>query len=145
MKILDIGEVCQRSGLPPSTLRYYEEKGLIRSIGRRGLRRTFEQNTLQRLTLISIGQEAGFSLTEIRNMFAADGVPSLDRSTLSAKADELDKSIKRLTAMRDALRHAAACPEPNHMECPKFQRILEVIGKRISRRPGKRQKTVRQR
>jgi DNA-binding transcriptional MerR regulator len=39
MKEMDIGEVARRCGLPSSTLRYYEEKGLIRSIGRRGLSR----------------------------------------------------------------------------------------------------------
>jgi len=38
MKQLDIAEVAQRSGVPASTLRYYDEKGLIASIGRHGLR-----------------------------------------------------------------------------------------------------------
>ena len=42
MRNLDIGEVAKQAGLPPSTLRYYEEKGLIRSVGRRGLRRAFD-------------------------------------------------------------------------------------------------------
>ena len=42
MRDLDIGEVARRVGLPPSTLRYYEEKGLIRAVGRRGLRRSFD-------------------------------------------------------------------------------------------------------
>lgn len=42
MKLLDIAEVARRTGLPPSTLRFYEEKGLIASIGRRGLRRLFD-------------------------------------------------------------------------------------------------------
>lgn len=141
MGTLDIGEVCKSSGLPASTLRYYEEKGLIRSAGRHGLRRVFEQSILQRLTLISLGQEAGFSLTEIGSMFATDGKASIDRNKLSAKADELDKTIIRLTAMSDALRHAVACRELNHLECPKFQRILDVIGKRISRRHTKPKKT----
>ncbi|WP_260440806.1 MerR family DNA-binding transcriptional regulator, partial [Pseudomonas aeruginosa] len=39
MRQLDIGEVARRSGVPASTLRYYEEKGLIASSGRHGLRR----------------------------------------------------------------------------------------------------------
>lgn len=41
MKLLDIAEVASRSGLPPSTLRFYEQKGLIASVGRHGLRRLF--------------------------------------------------------------------------------------------------------
>jgi len=47
MNDLDIGEVSHLSGLPPSTLRYYDEKGLIKSSGRRGLRRLFEPGVLQ--------------------------------------------------------------------------------------------------
>ncbi|MEU0540613.1 hypothetical protein [Nocardia sp. NPDC005978] len=43
---------------------------------------------------------------------------------LTAKADELDRSIRDLTAMRDALRHAAACPHPSHLDCPNFNRLL---------------------
>ena len=43
MKDLDIADVAKRSGLPASTLRYYEERGLITPIGRRGLRRLFDR------------------------------------------------------------------------------------------------------
>src|SRR5690606_17804977 len=52
---LDIAEVAQRSGVPASTLRFYEEKGLIASIGRRGLRRLFDAEVLERLSLIALG------------------------------------------------------------------------------------------
>ena len=52
---MDINEVSKASGLPASTLRYYEEKGLIRSIGRNGLRRVFAESVLQRLSLIALG------------------------------------------------------------------------------------------
>ncbi len=45
---------------------------------------------------------------------------------LAAKAEELDRTIHRLTAMRDGLRHAAVCPAPSHMECPTFQRIVRA-------------------
>jgi len=121
---LDIGEVARRSGLPPSTLRYYEERGLIRSVGRVGLRRQFDEQVVERLGLIALGRDAGFSLDEIATMFGPDGRPRLDRDELSAKADEIDTSIRRLTALRDGLRHAAACPAPSHVECPTFQRLL---------------------
>jgi hypothetical protein len=77
---LDIAQVAQRSGVPASTLRFYEEKGLIAAVGRRGLRRLFDAGVL----------------------------------------------IRKLSAMRDGLRHAAVCPAPSHMECPTFQRILRA-------------------
>ena len=136
---LDIAEVAQRSGVPASTLRFYEEKGLIASVGRRGLRRTFDPGVLDRLALIALGSAAGFSLDEIARTFAADGRPRIDRETLSAKATELDRTIRRLSAMRDGLKHAAACPAPSHMECPTFRRLLAAaasgaIGRRTKKR-----------
>ena len=123
---MDIAEVAQRSGVPASALRFYEEKGLIASIGRHGLRRVFDAGVLERLALIALGRSAGFSLDDIARMFAADGRPRIDRRLLAAKARELDVTIRRLSAMRDGLQHAAACPAPSHMECPTFRRLLRV-------------------
>lgn len=123
---LDIAEVAQLSGVPASALRYYEEKKLIVSTGRRGLRRLFDPDVLERLALIALGRNAGFSLDEIATMFAPDGRPRIDRKALSAKADELDRTIRKLAAMRDGLRHAAACPAPSHMECPTFRRLMRA-------------------
>ncbi|WP_345786371.1 helix-turn-helix domain-containing protein [Pseudoxanthomonas sp. F11] len=121
---MDIGEVAKRSGVPASALRYYEQRGLIASDGRRGLRRTFDPRVLERLALIALGQTAGFSLDEIAAMFGADGQPDIDRRALRTKARELDAMILRLTAMRDGLRHAAACSAPSHFECPRFRALL---------------------
>jgi DNA-binding transcriptional MerR regulator len=129
MSDLDIAEVARCSGLPASALRFYEEKGLIVSTGRRGMRRLFDPGVLDRLALIALGRAAGFTLDEIAEMFAPDGQPSIDRARLTGKADELDRTIQRLTAMRDGLRHAAACPAPSHMECPTFRRIVGLAGK----------------
>lgn len=126
---MDIGEVAARSGLPASTLRYYEDKGLIASTGRRGLRRVFDPGVLERLALIALGRASGFSLAEIASMFSPDGKLAVDRTLLGAKADELDHTIRKLTALRDGLRHAAACSAPSHLECPRFRRILAGAAK----------------
>ena len=124
MQELDIGQVAERAGVPASTLRYYEEKGLIRAIGRHGLRRVFDARVLDRLALIALGRAAGFSLAEIGAMFTPDGQPRIDRQALAAKAGDIDRTIRQLSAMRDGLRHAAACRAPSHLECPTFRRIL---------------------
>jgi DNA-binding transcriptional MerR regulator len=131
---LDIAEVARRSGLPASTLRFYEERGLIVSIGRRGLRRLFPADVIERLSLIALGRNAGFALEEIAAMFAPDGRVRINRAQLSAKADELDRTIARLRALLDGLRHAAACPAPSHLECPTFRRMLRIAGARRTRR-----------
>jgi DNA-binding transcriptional MerR regulator len=121
---MDIAEVAKRSGVAASTLRFYEEKGLIASTGRKGLRRTFAPGVLERLALIALGRAAGFSLDDIARMFAPDGRPRIDRTALASKARELDRTIRRMTAMRDGLKHAAACPAPSHLECPTFRRLI---------------------
>lgn len=123
---MDISEVAKRSGVAASALRYYERKGLIRPLAREGARRKFAPAVLDTLALIALGQAAGFSLDEIRTMFTPQGTPSIDRSTLAAKADEIDRMIKRLKAMSNGLRHAVACPARSHAECPSFQKLLKA-------------------
>ncbi len=144
MTDLDIAEVAERTGVPASTLRFYEQKGLIAAVGRRGLRRLFDPSVLERLALIAIGRSSGFSLDEIVLMFTPDGRVSIDRRMLAAKAEQLDRTIRELTAMRDGLRHAVECPAPSYMECPTFRRLLRAAasgaigprGKRGPRRPS---------
>lgn len=122
--MLDISEVARLSGLPASTLRYYEELGLVRSVGRKGLKRLFNPNILERLALISLGRAAGFTLDEIHRMIGTGDQPEIDRNLLRSKAAQLDESIRQLTRMRDGLQHAAVCSAPSHMECPTFKRLL---------------------
>ena len=129
MNAIDIADVAKKSGVTASTLRYYEERGLIHSIGRRGLRRVFNANVLDRLALIALGQAAGFSLDEIAQMLTENDGRQIDRDQLLAKADELDETIRKLMVVSKGLRHAAACPAPSHWECSKFQRLLKVAVK----------------
>jgi DNA-binding transcriptional MerR regulator len=129
MKILDIGEVAERTGIRPSALRYYEEIGLITSPRRHGLRRQFEPETILQLSLVTLAKSAGFSLVEIVDMFGKDGKPSLQRADLRKKADDLDRQIKQLAALSTMLRHIAGCPAPTHMECPKFRQLLGEAGR----------------
>ncbi|AOE85324.1 helix-turn-helix domain-containing protein [Pseudomonas sp. TCU-HL1] len=123
---MDIAEVARRTGLPSSTLRYYEKKGLITSLSQQGTRRWFAPGILGQLALISLGQAAGLSLDEIRSMFSPNGEPNIDRKLLLARAEEIDALVKRLQAMSHGLRHAADCPAPSHAECPTFKRLLKA-------------------
>ena len=129
MKFLDIGEVALRSGVKPSALRYYEAEGLISSVKRHGLRRQFPPEVLLQLKLIALCKQAGFPLDQIARMFDRQGLPDLPRATLHERADEIDRQIQELTALREMLRHIADCPAPSHMECPTFRRLVEDAGR----------------
>lgn len=142
---LDISEVSRQSGIPSSALRFYEEKGLIASIGRKGLHRLFKPDVVERLALIVLGRAAGFSLDEIQGMFAADGAPHINRELLKAKAEEIDATIRKLSAMRDGLRHAAACKAPSHFECPTFRRLLRAASIGVIEAPRKRSPQLKSR
>lgn len=124
MKLLDISEVSKETGVAASTLRYYEEQGLVSSVGRRGMRRLFEPNIVVKLAFIALGKAAGFSLEEIAKMVGADGQPAISRDKLHDKADELDQQIRRMKKLSEAIRHVADCPHPSHMDCAKFRRLL---------------------
>ena len=134
MEFLDIGDVCDRTGIRPSALRYYEEIGLISSVFRHGLRRQFPADVLLRLKLIARGKSAGFSLDEIAGILGKDGAPELPRAVLHQRADDLDRQIRELAALRDTLRHVADCSAPTHMECPTFRRLVDVAGRRAGGR-----------
>lgn len=123
---MDISEVAKRAGVAASTLRYYEKRGLIASLGPQGARRRFAPAVLDQLALIALGQAGGLSLDEVQAMLSANGQATIDRSLLATKADEIDLRIRQLRAMSRGLRHAAACPAPSHAECPTFQGLLKA-------------------
>lgn len=123
--LLDIGEVAARSGLAPSALRFYEQRGLIEPAGRNGLRRAYTPDVLDRLKLIACARQAGFGVAEIgRFLMAGPGDTEL-RQRMADKAGELDEMIARLMRMRAALRHGATCPRERLVECPEFMAAVK--------------------
>jgi DNA-binding transcriptional MerR regulator len=130
---MDISEVARRTGLPSSTVRFYEKTGLIAATSAPGERRHFKPDVLDQLALIALGQAGGLSLDEIRTMLPVEGTLQVDRQVLLDKADSIDATIKRLKAMSLGLRHAAECPAADHGQCPNFQRLLKVAAGKLKR------------
>lgn len=127
---MDISEVSKKSGLSTSTLRYYEELGLISSNGRKGLRRQYHSSALEKLALITLAKQAGFSLEELHKLFKNQKKILIDKEQLKQKASEINIKIKKLEAVRDGLIHASNCKAPSHLECPIFRRLLAVATKK---------------
>ncbi len=133
MQEMEIGQVVRQSGVAASTLRYYETRGLIRPVGRNGLRRVYAASVMQRLSLIALGRAAGFSLEEIGAMLGDGNAPAIDRPQLLHRADQLERRIARLQALRDGLHHAARCRHADHLQCPTFQRLMRTALRRQRR------------
>ncbi len=108
-----IGEVARRAGVRASTVRYYEERGLIAPEGRSGGKRVYAQQAVERMALIAFAKEAGFSLDEIRELLAGfpDDTPAAIRwsKLAEAKLVELDAMSQRIELMRVALHKVSRC------------------------------------
>jgi DNA-binding transcriptional MerR regulator len=100
---MKIGELAQRTGIPASTIRYYEKEGLLPK-AQRGVNgyRVYQDNALERLDLIQLGQNLGLSLDAIRTVSALHGEALKD--TLLGKLDARLEEIDRLSAILAAQR-----------------------------------------
>jgi len=111
---LTIGQVAERSGVPHTALRFYEEAGLIEAERTAGNQRRYERAVLRRLAFIRTAQRVGLSLEEIRDALA--GLPGgrspnkTDWARLSrAWRVELDARIDALQRLRDRLTSCIGC------------------------------------
>lgn len=100
---MKIGELAERSGIPASTIRYYEKEGLLPKVqrGANGYR-VYQANALDRLDLIQLGQKLGFSLDTIRSIAALHGAELKDAllGQLDARLQEIDHLRKILDEQR---------------------------------------------
>jgi MerR family transcriptional regulator, redox-sensitive transcriptional activator SoxR len=134
-KTLSIGEVAKGAGVNVSAVRYYERHGLLPEADRVGGQRRFDAATVQRLGLIDVAKQAGFSLDEIRVLFDSidDGAPAHRelRALAERKLPEVEALIERAQAVRVWLTAATACGCDTLEECTLFAggvADLEVTG-----------------
>lgn len=111
---LTIGQIALRSGLATSALRFYETRGLIKSVRTEGNQRRYHQSTLRRIAVVRVAQSLGLTLEEIAGALASlpDGrIPTKrDWEVLSTRwRAQLDERIERLQTMRDKLTGCIGC------------------------------------
>ena len=110
--LLSIGEVARRAGVRPSALRFYEAAGLLNTPARRGGQRRYSPTVLQRLAVIELGQRAGFTIAEIRELLAgttADAASARWRDLAQRKLPEIRALIQRATEMERWLEEGLRC------------------------------------
>lgn len=116
-----IGDIARQSGVPGSTLRYYESIGLLPAPRRVNGRRRYEASALQRLGIIGVAQRAGFTLGEIRQLFLgfpSGTTPAARWEALARrKLAELDAQLARIHMMRRVLREGLRCGCPTMEQC----------------------------
>ncbi len=121
MSEMTISQVARQAGLRPSTLRYYEEIGLLPVARRRSGQRRYDSSILQRLAVIHTAQQAGFTLAEIA-ILVNDILPSPSpnpqwRDLLQRKLLELNTLLSHVERMRSLLEDVMRCDDPELADC----------------------------
>jgi DNA-binding transcriptional MerR regulator len=124
---LAIGELARRAGMAPSALRYYERIGLLPAAERAGGKRHYPPSSAQRLALVRLCQDAGFTLKDIRQLLAAGNRRRPGWSRLAErKVAELDARIAEAQRATKLIEHALGSSHPELLTCPNFRAALEA-------------------
>ena len=120
---MNIGEVAERAGLPPKTIRYYEDIGLIRPLRSDNGYRAFQKNDLHKLAFLGRARGLGFSIEDCRALLALYDDSARESAQVKRIAEEhlneIDAKIAQLESMRDTLAHLVeACHGDHRPDCP---------------------------
>ena len=123
---LSIGEVAGRAGLATSAIRYYEREGLLPRAGRRSGQRVYDASILDRLTIIGLAKNAGFTVAEIRRLlvgFSGKTAPGARwRALAEKKLAELERRIDEAKRMKEVLEIVTGCECPTFADCARATR-----------------------
>src|SRR5215468_10669935 len=118
-----IGELAARFGLATHVLRHWEEMGLLSPVRRVAGRRVYGPAQLTRVAEILLGKDAGFTLEQLGELFAA---PDRDRrrEVLRGQLAQVRARMARLALSEKLLEHGLRCRHPDYQSCPQFQAMV---------------------
>jgi DNA-binding transcriptional MerR regulator len=122
--LVPIGELARRTGVATSALRYYEQVGLLSPAERIGQRRHYQPSSAERVALIRLCQDAGFTLAEISLLL--EGWSRAWGRLAERKIAELDARIADAQRAKELITHALECPHRDLFACPNFRSALEA-------------------
>lgn len=122
-RLLTVGEVAQRAGVPISTIHFYEAKGLITSTRNAGNQRRFAAVVLRYIGIIKVAQRTGIPLEAIRQALGryppGSKLTAAQWRTMSSLwRRDLDERIRALTRLRDELDSCIGCGCLSLRDCP---------------------------
>jgi DNA-binding transcriptional MerR regulator len=124
-RLLTIGELARHAGVAPSALRYWEDLGLLSAPARIAGQRRYPESAVERVGIILLLGEVGFSLAEQKAFMASRAVAPADwRRLVRGKLAELEDQIAKAQTARQALEHALGCPHDDILECPTFAGVV---------------------
>lgn len=126
---MNIGEVSQHTGLPPKTIRYYEDIGLVKPLRDANGYRAFRESEMHKLAFLGRARTLGFSIEDCRNLLTLWEDKNRASADVRAIAKEhlaqIEAKISGLQEMRDTLSTLVRdCAGDDRPDCP----ILKTLG-----------------
>ncbi len=120
---MNIGEVSERSGLPPKTIRYYEDINLVRPLRSDNGYRSFRESDVHKLAFLGRARALGFSIEDCRKLLGLYEDETRESAQVKVVAKEhlieINKKISQLKSMRETLSHLIeACQGDHRPDCP---------------------------
>lgn len=120
---MNIGEVAERSGLPPKTIRYYEDIGLVCPRRSENGYRAFRESDLHKLAFLGRARMLGFSIEDCRALLNLYEDESRESAQVKEIAEDhlkaIDEKISQLRSMRETLSHLIrSCHGDHRPDCP---------------------------
>jgi len=120
---MNIGEVSERSGLPPKTIRYYEDIGLVTPLRGENGYRSFRDSDMHKLAFLGRARTLGFTIEDCRTLLALWGDKNRASGDVRRVAvehlDRIEQKIAQLEAMRQTLGDLVkACHGDARPDCP---------------------------
>ena len=130
---MNIGEVAKRAGLPPKTIRYYDDIGLIRPMRSDNGYRAFHENDLHKLAFMGRARALGFSIEDCRTLLALYDDSTRESAQVKQIAEDhlrqIDDKIVQLQSMRNTLsRLIDSCQGDHRPECPILEDLSKAAG-----------------
>ena len=120
---MNIGTAARQSGLPPKTIRYYEDIGLLTADRAANGYRDYSSEDVHRLRFVQRSRSLGFSVEDCRQLLSL--YTDRDRASADVKAiateklGEIDRKIAELTGLREMLGHLVEnCHGDARPDCP---------------------------
>ena len=125
--LLTIGQLAAETGVPSSTIRFWERKGLLAPARRQSGQRRYEPAAARSVALLRLCQEAGLTLADIRRFRDERAVtPGSWHTLVEQKLADVERQITALEHARKLLSHAATCHHDDLLACPGFQEWFET-------------------
>lgn len=124
-RLLSIGELAERTGVPTTALRYYDELGLVRPRVRESAgRRRYAASAVEEVGVIRFLREVGFTLAEIGS-FLTMGEPRSRQELIGRKLAQVVEQQRQLEVAREVLEHGQHCPAGDPISCSRFWSIID--------------------